>query len=161
MTPFFCAQVQLIQTFPVLLLFPVSHSCAPARLIRDFMLDYVRTHRSDLACPPSASVRRRGEYAYFVFLASPLFLFLVRRRANTQLVSDYVTTHDNDITRRLSFLVRRRSDCAHFVFLDSRRHPWLLQSCPHGPYWGPLGVLTASLDDPSRSSGSFPGHRVL
>ena len=120
------------------------------------MLDYVATHRSDLACPPLISVRRCGEYVPFVFLDSPLFLFCVCRRANTQLVSDYVPTHDNDITRRLSFLVRRRSEYAHFVFLDSRRHPWLLQSCPHGPYWGLLGVLTASLDDPSRSSGPFP-----
>ena len=86
----------------------------------------------------------------------PCFFLLCAGAVNTQLVLDYVTTHDNDITRRLSFLVRRRSEYAHFVFLGFCGHPWLLQSCPHGPYWGPLGVLTASLDDPSRSSGAFP-----
>ena len=95
------------------------------------------------------------------FWTHPCFFLLCAGAVNTQLMLDYVTTHDNDITRRLSFLVRRRSEYAHFVFLDSRRHPWLLQSCPHGPYWGPLGVLTASLDDPSRSSVPSRSHRVL
>ena len=59
--------------------------------------------------------------------------------------------------------MRRRSDYAHFVFLDSRGHPWLLQSCPQGPSSGPLGVLTACLDDPSRVAHLVPSrsHRVL
>jgi len=145
--------VQQIRTFRVFVRTPASHSCAQARAIRDFMLNSVRTHRSELASPPSSFVRRRIKYAYFMFLPSPLLLSFVRRRGS---YATSVRTHDHALTRRPLFVVRRRSEHAHFVFLGSRGYPWLLQSCPLGPYWGPLGVLTASLDDPSRSSGAFP-----
>ena len=97
-------------------------------------------------------VRRRGKYAYFVFLPCPLLLSFVRRRFS---YATSVRVHDHASTRRPFFVVRRRSEYAHLVFLDSRGHPWLLRSCAIGPYRGPLGVLTASLDDPSRSSGAF------
>ena len=102
-----------IHTFRVFLRTPVSHSCAQGRLIRDFMLDYVTTPRSDLACPPSVSVRRGGQYE-------------------------------------------------HFVFLGFCGHPWLLQSCPHCPYWGSLGVLKL-LPWTTRVAHLVPSrsHRVL
>ena len=117
------------------------------------MLNCVRTHRREPAWPPSFFVRRRGKYAYFVLLPCPLLFFFVRRRCQ---YATSVRMHDHALTRRPLFVVRRRSEYAHFVFLDSHGHPWLLRSCPLGPYRGPLGVLTASLDDPSRSSGAFP-----
>ena len=106
--PFFYAQGRSIRTFRLFLRTPVSHSCAPARSIRDFMLDYVTTPRSDLACPPSVSVRRGGQYK-------------------------------------------------HFVFLGFCGHPWLLQSCPHGPYRGPLGVLNCSPGRPESLIWCLPG----
>ena len=122
------------------------------------MLNCVRTHRREPAWPPSFFVRRRGKYAHFVFLPCPLLLFFVRRRGQ---YATSVRMHDHALTRRPLFVVRRRSEYAHFVFLDSRGHPWLLRSCPLGPYRGPLGVLTASRDHPSRSSGALPSCRAL
>ena len=98
-------------------------------------------------------VRRRGKYAYFVFLPCPLLLFFVRRRGQ---YATSVRMHDHALTRRPLFVVRRRGEYAHFLFLDSRGHPWLRRSCPLGPYRGPPGVLTASRDHPSRSSGALP-----
>ena len=145
--------MQQICTFRVFVRTPASHSCAQARAIRDFMLNCVRTHRREPAWPPSCFVRRRGEYAYVVFLPCPLLLFFVRR------CGEYATSvrmHGHALTRRPLFVVRRRSEYAHFVFLDSRGQPWLFRSCPLGPYRGPLGVLTASRDDLSRSSGALP-----
>ena len=87
------------------------------------------------------------------FCHAPLVFFFVRRRGQ---YATSVRMHGHALTRRPLFVVRRRSEYAHFVFLDSRGHPWLLRSCPLGPYRGPLGVLTASRDDPSRSSSALP-----
>ena len=87
-----------------------------------------------------------------LFALPPVALFCAQARS----IRNFVRMHDHTLTRRPLFVVRRRSEYAHFVFLDSRGHPWLLRSCPLGPYRGPLGVLTASRDDPSRSSSALP-----
>jgi len=79
----------------------------------------------------------------------PLLLSFVRRRGS---YTTCVRTHDHVPTRRPLFAVCRRSEYVQLAFLDSRGHP----RRPLGPHRGPLGVLTAPLNDPSLPSGAFP-----
>ena len=92
------------------------------------------------------------------FCPHPCYSLLCAGAVHTQLMLERMITPSPEGSL---FLCAGAVNTHIWSFWTPVATPWLLQSCPHGPYWGPLGVLTASLDDPSRSSGAFPVPPVL
>ncbi len=183
MTLFFCAQVRRIRTFPVLLRTPVSHSCAQGRSIRDYVITR-SPPRPLLLCAGPLDTHFSSFFTY------PCFSFLCARALNTRLyVRLCYNASERPGLPALSFCAQGRSIRTFRLFgllwapLAAPKLPtWSLlgsAGCPKLLPWTTrvahlvpsrshrvlyvttLGAITASPDDPSRSSGSFPGHRVL